>query len=124
MRISSRTLAVIAVAVVTASVACSSSSSEGGGTGGSGTVTFSCYVASQSLCTQILAPPSAVSSEQSTCTNMEQGTPGTGCLTTGLVGCCKLGGSSDEEQCYYSAEEASTGMAACTGAGVSWSTTP
>jgi hypothetical protein len=88
-------------------LACSGSGGGGGsagagGSGGSGTETFSCT--QSGLCTQILVPSSGVSGETSSCTNIQKGTPGTGCSTKDLTGCCTgLGGPSDETQCYYNA---------------------
>ncbi len=112
--------AVWAAAWMTTLLACSSSS----GGSGSGAVTFSCNAAAANLCTQLLVPSSEVSSESSTCMTSEMGTPGTGCPTAGLVGCCKFANNSaDEEQCYYSATAAMSGMSVCTSMKGTWGTT-
>jgi hypothetical protein len=110
-------LAVVAVAALLASIGgCGSS-------GGSGdAVTFSCNQSSASICVQILVPSSELSAEQSTCTNVESGTPGTGCPTTGLIGCCKQTiDVGTEDECYYDASLAMMFKASCKG---TWSTTP
>jgi hypothetical protein len=100
-------------------IACSS----GSGGSGNGSVTFSCNATTAGLCTQILVPQSEVSQETSTCTNTEMGTPGTGCPSANIVGCCKLSsGEANEEQCYYTATAAEAGKSACTGSST-WSTT-
>ena len=107
---------------MTTLLACSSGS--GGSGSGSGTVTFSCNASAANLCTQLLVPSSEVSSESSSCTESEKGTPGTGCPTTGVVGCCTFtSGGSDEVQCYYSASVAMAGMSACSSEQGTWSTT-
>jgi hypothetical protein len=110
-----------AVAVWIAVLAACSSSSGGSG---SGTVTFSCNASMAALCTQLLVPAAEVSSESSSCTQSEMGTPGTGCPSAGLVGCCKYtGDNADEEQCYYNATVAQSGMGSCTSMMGIWSTT-
>ena len=94
----------------------------GGGGSGGGTVLFSCDEPGIA-CTQLLVAPSEVTTEQQTCSGVEHGTPGTGCSTTGIVGCCKsTNNPSQEEQCYYSAQEATIGKGLCTGTKV-WSNT-
>jgi len=105
-------------------VACSSSSGgSGSGGSGNGSVTFSCNATTAGLCTQIVVPPSEVSQETSTCTSTEMGTPGTGCPSANVIGCCKLStGEADEEQCYYTATAAEAGKSVCTGSST-WSTT-
>jgi hypothetical protein len=109
---------VLAAAIV--SGGCVSSSGGGGtsdagydfGDGGTGSgVTFACTV-DTSLCTQIVAPASAMSGEQQACT-MQMGVFSTGpCPTAGAVGCCVNG---IEEQCAYTASEASILQMTCTG---------
>jgi hypothetical protein len=117
-------LAVLAAAWMTTLLACSSSSGGGSGSGPGGGVTFSCNASAANLCTQLLVPSSEVSSEASSCMQSEMGTPGTGCPTTGLVGCCKFANNdADEEQCYYSATAASAGMSVCTSMKGTWGTT-
>ena len=75
------------------------------------------------MCVELLVPTSGVAAETSTCTGTQKGTPGTGCPTAGLVGCCKsTSNPSNEEDCYYGAMEASVGMSICKGTHV-WSTT-
>ena len=115
---------------ITTLFACSSSSSGGpgsgssSGSGGGGMVTFSCNATAANLCTQLLVPSSEVSSESSSCMQSEMGTPGTGCPSAGLVGCCKYpNNSASEEQCYYSATVAMAGMSSCTSMKGTWSTT-
>jgi hypothetical protein len=116
--------------VVTAAIAaigCSSSSGGAGGSagsGGGGDGTFSCTETANNLCTQLLVPSSGVSAEMQTCKTIEMGTSGTGCSTTGLVGCCKPSSSdpSQEEQCYYSASDESVYMNLCSMMGRTWST--
>jgi hypothetical protein len=115
-------------AVAIAAFGCSGSGGGGGGSGGSGgsgsgSTTVSCTTST--LCTQIVVPSSGVSTENSTCTGVEMGKPGTGCSTTGLVGCCKLAssGESQEEQCYYSAEEESEDKSLCATMKGTWSAT-
>jgi len=113
---------VLLSAALVASACSSSSSSSGGGGGGSndgGTagsgVTYACTVGA--LCTQIVAPTSAMSGEQSACT-MQMGTFSTGaCPTAGAVGCCVQG---IEEQCAYTSSEASILQLTCTGSGKTW----
>ncbi len=84
-----------------------SSNSDGGGGNG---VTFSCTQASDSLCTQELAPESAMAAEQQVCTN-EMGTFAVGpCTTVGVVACCIEGVIT---QCYYSESVASIDMLGC-----------
>jgi hypothetical protein len=106
--------------------ACTSNSSSGSGNG-SGSETYSCTIASQSLCTQLLVPTSGstLATEQQQCTNDEQGTNGTGCASAGLVGCCKplATDPSKEEQCFYSASAASIGQTTCSLGNKTWSTT-
>jgi hypothetical protein len=69
------------------------------------------------LCTQIVAPTSAMSGEQSGC-SMQMGTFSTGaCPTAGAVGCCNQG---IEEQCAYTSLEASILQMTCTGPGTTW----
>jgi hypothetical protein len=76
------------------------------------------------LCTQILVPTSGVAAENSTCTGMEMGTPGTGCSTKGIVGCCVDKASAAQEvQCYYSAMNASLDQGLCTKSGKTWQKT-
>jgi hypothetical protein len=117
-------------AVAIATFGCSGSGSGSGGGGGSagsgqGSATVSCTVASASLCTQILVPSSSVSSENSECTSIQMGTTGTGCSTTGLVGCCKeMAGASQETQCYYSAADESVDKSLCSTMKGTWSPTP
>jgi hypothetical protein len=97
------------------------------GASGGGTVTFSCTVTGAALCTQLLIPATGptLGQEQQQCTQLQNGTSGTGCATTGLVGCClpRANNPSKEEQCYYSATEAMTGMTLCTTMNRTWSTT-
>jgi hypothetical protein len=89
-------------------------------------VTFSCTQSSANLCTQIVVPQAEVDSEQTVCTGMESGTPGTGCSTSGLIGCCVAGGTGEaaETQCYYSKDTAMSGQSVCTEEGGTWSKTP
>ena len=104
------------------SLAACSGSGGSGTVNGAGFVTTSCTTAS--LCTQIYVPPSAVSQENSTCTGAEQGTPGTGCSTKGLIGCCTdTSSASREEQCYYTRQEASLEEGQCKQMGKTWSST-
>lgn len=97
-----------------------------GTTGGSGTATFWCTVAASDLCTQLLIPSTGptLGQEQQQCTTLENGVSGTGCATSGLVGCCHSPASnpSKEEQCYYSPSAATTGMSLCNN-GKTWSAT-
>ena len=105
---------------VAALAACSSS----GGGPGNGMVTFSCNAPVAGICTQLPVPAAEVSSESSSCTESEKGTPGTGCPSTGIVGCCKYtGANAGEEQCYYDATVAQAGMGSCTSMMGTWSTT-
>lgn len=98
-----------------------------GGSGGGGTEISSCTLSDGSLCTQLIIPATSAarSEEQSTCTTKENGTSGMGCATTGIVGCClpKASDPSKEEQCVYTAMEASVVMGLCTSKGQTWSTT-
>ena len=98
-----------------------------GGSSGGGTEIFSCTLSDGSLCTQLIIPStgSTLSTEQSQCTTIQNGTSGMGCATTGIVGCClpKAGDASKEEQCAYTANEASVVMGLCTNKGQTWSTT-
>lgn len=98
-----------------------------GGSSGVGTEMFSCTLSDGSLCTQLIIPSTSAarSAEQSTCTTQENGTSGMGCATTGIVGCClpKASNPSKEEQCVYTAMEASVVMGLCTSKGQTWSTT-
>jgi hypothetical protein len=55
---------------------------------------------------------------------MEMGTPGTGCSTKGIVGCCVDKASAAQEvQCYYSAMNASLDQGLCTKSGKTWQKT-
>ena len=98
-----------------------------GGASGVGTEISSCTLSDGSLCTQLIIPStsSARSAEQSQCTMIQNGTSGMGCATTGIVGCClpKASNPSKEEQCVYTAMEASVVMGLCTSKGQTWSTT-
>jgi hypothetical protein len=126
-------------AVVIAAFGCSGSSGGGGGSAGtsgsagaggsagtgSGSETVSCTVAASGLCTQELVPTSSVAGENSQCTSLQMGTTGTGCSTTGLIGCCKeAAGESQETQCYYIAANESTDKSLCTTMKGTWSATP
>jgi hypothetical protein len=97
-----------------------------GTAGGAGTATFSCTLAASDLCTQLIIPSTGPTQgqEQQQCTTLENGVSGTGCAPTGLVGCCHSPSSnpSKEEQCYYSASAATTGMSICNN-GKTWSST-
>jgi hypothetical protein len=113
-------LASALTATLAAAAACFPSSSGGdvpsngdGGssnTDGGASATFSCTQVSDSVCTQELAPESAMAAEQQVCTN-EMGTFAVGpCPTTGVVACCLEGVIT---QCYYSESVASIDMLAC-----------
>jgi hypothetical protein len=112
----------IAAAAIMAS-ACSGSSArvDGGSTssssgGASAAVTFSCTT--PDLCTEALAPPSAMAGEEQACMT-EKGTFGTGCSTKGVFGCCVHGVIT---QCSYSANQAAVGQDLCAREGGIWST--
>jgi len=110
------------VATAAAAMGCS-----GGGAAADQTpATVSCTIASENICTQIVAPEDEVSAENMTCTTIESGTPGTGCSTSGLVGCCHQTstGEAAEVECYYNASTAMTGQMTCTAQHGTWSTTP
>jgi hypothetical protein len=120
-------------AVVLAAMGCSGNGGGGGGAAGSGgadgsgtdTTTASCTVAASGLCTQILVPSSSVSEENTQCTTIQKGTTGTGCSTTGLLGCCKEpSGASQETQCYYLAQNLSIDKSLCSTMKGTWSATP
>jgi hypothetical protein len=117
-------------------LACSSGSTGGGGHTDGGdsssvsvaSMTFSCTVAASGYCTQLLIPSSGstLASEQSNC-KILGGTSGSGCSASGIIDCCKPSAkdSSQEEECYYQAasSELSFYQEACTGKGLTWSTT-
>jgi len=55
---------------------------------------------------------------------MEMGTPGTGCSTKGIVGCCvDKSNAAQEVQCHYSAMNASLYQGLCTKSGKTWQKT-
>jgi hypothetical protein len=90
-------------------------------------MTFSCTMAASGECNQLLIPSSGptLTTEQSNCKETG-GTSGTGCSTSGIVGCCQplSSDASHSEQCYYqAAAEVSIYQAACTHTGHTWSTT-
>jgi hypothetical protein len=94
----------------------SSGNADGGTSNGiAGAVTFSCT--SADLCTEILAPPSAMAAELQVC-NMQMGTFGTGCSTVGVIGCCVHG---IETQCSYNALEAMVDEELCAKMDGGWS---
>jgi hypothetical protein len=99
----------------------------GGTSGGAGTEVYSCTLSDGSLCTQLIiqSTATALSAEKAQCTDLQSGTSGTGCATTGIVGCClpKAGDASKNEQCVYTTAEASIVMGLCTNKGQTWSTT-
>lgn len=115
----------VLVASAGTALACSSgsgaggSSGDGGGgsSGGSGTATFSCTLGTD-LCTEVVAPPSAMAGEQQAC-SQQMGTFGLGCSPLGVVGCCSQG---VETQCVYSASEAMVVQPLCAKQGKTWST--
>lgn len=123
MVVSSRMLLAFAIAAVTA-LGCTGSGGSGSGgeggssssSGGSGSVTFSCTI--PDLCTEVVAPPSAMAGEQQACA-MQMGTFGMGCATSGVVGCCSQG---VETQCAYSVAEAMVLQPLCAKQGKTWST--
>ncbi len=94
-----------------------SSGNAAGGTssGSAGAVIFSCTAAD--LCTEILAPPSAMAAELQVC-NTQMGTFGTGCSAVGVIGCCVHG---VETQCSYNALEAMVDEGLCAEEDGGWS---
>jgi hypothetical protein len=99
----------------------SGSDFDGGGPVDAGAdTTFSCSNGTATFeCDQQQVSPSALPAAEQGCIQVG-GTPGTGCPTAGLAGCCRL---TTTENCYYndaSAQQQTT----CQSLGGSWSTTP
>lgn len=84
-----------------------------------GDVLFSCTEVS-GVCTQILLPPGAVGTYTSQCSMSGLGTPGTGCSTVGLVGCC-VQPPGNLTSCAYNAPVAMSIQMDCKSPGV-WQT--
>jgi hypothetical protein len=116
-----RTWAKVTVVLILGGLACSSCSSGSGG--------FSCTTSStdgggsQRIC-QYLPPGQTGTAQQLQMTQQDcassGGIPGTGCSSSGLTGCCTLGGA---EFCYYD-YSAITQQGICLKESGTWSTTP
>jgi hypothetical protein len=110
--------------------ACSSGSSgdgtnpdggTGGSSGGNGEPWISCTTGTgpSQNCSLEQVPGDAVSPANTSCTKAN-GTPGTACPTSGLVGCCMFV-SAGSANCSYDPTQLSTYMMSCAQAGGTWS---
>jgi hypothetical protein len=100
--------------------ACSSSNGGNGSGGDAGSgVYFSCDIAG-SLCTQVLAPASAMSGEQNACKMQPGGVFMTGqCPTAGSLGCC-VDKTGVEKQCVYDVQDQMVDQPLCVMQGKTW----
>jgi hypothetical protein len=96
--------------------ACSSNGSSSSSSGSTSTVPIACMTATS--CSSQDIPPSDVMMVTSQC-KAANGTVGSACSATGLVGCCKYGTA---ENCFYTAAAAASGESTCAMTGGVWST--